>query len=329
VSCRYRNQSELLGVASHFHQLGVQLGVLVIDWQHWRYLGDWSFYLPLCWPDPTAMVKQISSYGTHTMVSAWPRVDTRSVHYPDMARLGYLTTDANGTVFPSQEESTVIYDPFNPAAREYVWQALLAGYVNHGIQVDSRTTYTTPSQHEPSVSSSSLILLSVSASFVSSAQLFWLDAAEPEQSRPGLQWWGGKSDREVGMSWVIHHQRMIFEGSISSGIAEDQLIMLSRHGWIGSPLYNAFIWSGDLESTWDNLIIQVKLAPNVALSGLHWCATDIGGYSNGHWQEANFNELLVRWFQWSPQHALSARTKAEQSRAAAAPAVAHAQLVCC
>ena len=135
------------------------------------------------------------------------------------------------------------------------------------------------------------LCLSVSCS----AQLFWLDAAEPEQSRPGLQWWGGKSDREVGMSWVIHHQRMIFEGSIASGIAEDQIIMLSRHGWIGSPLYNAFIWSGDLGSTWDSLIIQVKLAPNVALSGLHWWATDIGGYFGGQYQDANFNELLVRW----------------------------------
>jgi alpha-D-xyloside xylohydrolase len=258
---RYRNQSELLEVAKHLHDLRVPVQVLVIDWQHWQYLGDWQFWKAECWPDPTAMVKQISSYGMHTMISAWPRVDLNSIHYKEMSRLKYLTTAANGSEVLT-DDHCIIYDAFNPAAREYVWKALLEGYVSHGIQ------------------------------------LFWLDAAEPERSRPGLQWWGGKSDREVGMAWVIKHQQMIYEGALSSGIPRDDTIMLSRHGWIGSNLFNAFVWSGDLTSTWDNLLIQVKLAPNVQLSGLHWWATDIGGYSEGKWQDPDFGELLLRWFQW-------------------------------
>ena len=259
---RYRNQSELLEVARHFHAIGVQLGVLVIDWQHWHYLGDWTFYNPTCWPDPTAMVKEISSYGTHTMISAWPRVDPQSSHYPDMHRLGYLTHNANGTELISASGSEYIYDAFQPAAREYFWKALLEGYVTHGIQ------------------------------------LFWLDAAEPEQSTPGLQWWDGHSDLEVGMAWVIKHLTMIYEGSLTSGIPQDQVISLSRHGWVGAPLLNAFVWSGDTASTWDSFQVQVKMAPNVQLSGLHWWATDIGGYFGGQYSEGGFNELLVRWFQW-------------------------------
>ena len=259
---RYRNQTELLGVARHFHAIGVDVGVLVIDWQHWHYLGDWSFYLAQCWPDPTAMVKEISSYGMHTMISAWPRVDTHSSHYSDMSRLRYLTTNASGHELISADGGAIIYDAFNPAAREYVWKALLEGYVTHGIQ------------------------------------LFWLDAAEPEQSLPGRQWWNGHSDLEVGMAWVIKHQTMIYEGSLASGIHEDQVISLVRHGWVGSALLNAFIWSGDLQSSWDAYTIQVKMAPNTQLSGLYWWATDIGGYNNGRFADASFNELLVRWFQW-------------------------------
>ena len=259
---RYRNQSEILGIAAHFHNLSVPVEVFVIDWQHWHFLGDWSFWLPQCWPNPTAMVQQLSSYGMHTMISAWPRVDRRSVHYANMSAMGYLTKDANGTETISADGTSFIYDAFNPAAREYVWDALLSGYVQHGIQ------------------------------------LFWLDAAEPEQSVPGKQWWAGKSDREVGMAWSVHHQRMIFEGSLSSGIPEDQIIMLARHGWVGSPLMNAFIWSGDTESSWASFNVQVRMAPNVALSGIHWWATDIGGYFNGEYATEDFNMLLVRWFQW-------------------------------
>ena len=259
---RYRNQTELLGVARHFHDIDVAVGVIVIDWQHWHYLGDWSFYLPQCWPDPTAMVKELSSYGMHTMISAWPRVDPMSSHYPDMSRLRFLTTNASGFEMQSDGDNGFIYDAFQPAAREYVWKALLEGYVSHGIQ------------------------------------LFWLDAAEPEQSLPGQQWWDGHSDLEVGMAWVIKHQTMVYEGSLTSGIPRDDVIMLARHGWVGSNLLNAFVWSGDLASTWDAFQIQVKLAPNTQLSGLHWWATDIGGYFGGHYADADFNELLVRWFQW-------------------------------
>ena len=259
---RYRNQSEVLDITSHFAELQVPVEVFVIDWQHWQYLGDWTFYSRQCWPDPTAMVEQISSYGMHTMISAWPRVDTKSIHYPDMSARKYLTVDAQGKELISADGVSIVYDAFKPEAREYFWHALLSGYVQHGIQ------------------------------------LFWLDAAEPEQSLPGQQWWNGKSDREVGMAWTVYHARSIFEGSIASGIPESEVIMLARHGWIGSVLFNAFVWSGDTDSSWPSFNVQVRLAPNVALSGLHWWATDIGGYNSGQYMSADFNELLVRWFQW-------------------------------
>jgi len=129
-------------------------------------------------------------------------------------------------------------------------------------------------------------------------EIFWLDAAEPENSRPGLQWWGGKSDREIGMAWPVWHQRTIFEGLLQSGVPESEIIMLSRSGWIGTALNNALIWSGDVDSSWDSFQTQVRLATNVGLSGLYWHCTDIGGYVGGQYQDPDFNELLVRWYQF-------------------------------
>jgi len=260
---RYRNQSEILSITGEFNRLQIPVEVFVIDWQHWQYLGDWNFYdLKNCWQDVDGMVKTLTSYGMHTMISAWPRLDRRSSHWKEFESNGYLTYNATGGVIVNPTDSTIVYDPFNPAARAALWSALVNGYVQHGIH------------------------------------LFWLDAAEPEGSAPGEQWWSGKNDREVGMAWPVQHHKMIFEGSISSGIPESEIIMLTRSVWIGSQLYNGFLWSGDISSDWQSFGVQVRLAPNVALSGIHWWSTDIGGYFNGQYESDDFQEMLVRWFQW-------------------------------
>lgn len=45
--------------------------MLVIDWFHWKLMGDWSFD-PEYWPDVKAMVDECTSYGIHIMASVWP-----------------------------------------------------------------------------------------------------------------------------------------------------------------------------------------------------------------------------------------------------------------
>lgn len=45
--------------------------MLVIDWFHWKIMGDWSFD-PEFWPDPKAMVAECKSYGIEIMASVWP-----------------------------------------------------------------------------------------------------------------------------------------------------------------------------------------------------------------------------------------------------------------
>jgi alpha-D-xyloside xylohydrolase len=254
---RYRSNDEVLSVARQFQAIPLNVSMLVIDYLHWDWLGDWSFgYGQTCWPNPSSMTSELSSFGIHSMISVWPRLDPHSKHYPDMSRLKYLTTDANGGEL-SQDGNLLLYDPFIPEARAYLWNALVEGYGQNGIQ------------H------------------------YWLDACEPEGVIPGKTWWGGKSELEVGMTWILKHQQMVWDGA-----QDNNTLMLTRSAWIGSSKYNAVVWSGDLESTWDSFVTQVKLAPNVQLSGLHWWATDIAGYRDGYYEDSGFNELLVRWYQW-------------------------------
>ncbi|CAF1550921.1 unnamed protein product [Rotaria sordida] len=74
--------------------------------------------------------------------------------------------------------------------------------------------------------------------------------------------------------------------------------MLSRQAWIGSHRINAAVWSGDIDSSWEELLKQIKVAQNVALSGIYWWTTDIGGYRYADLDDNQFQELILRWFQF-------------------------------
>jgi alpha-glucosidase/alpha-D-xyloside xylohydrolase len=70
---------------------------------------------------------------------------------------------------------------------------------------------------------------------------------------------------------------------------------LHRNGYAGMQRYAAFLWSGDVYSTWDTLKTHVPVAINTGLSGIPFWGTDIGGFV----PTAEYTgELHVRWFQF-------------------------------
>jgi alpha-D-xyloside xylohydrolase len=92
------------------------------------------------------------------------------------------------------------------------------------------------------------------------------------------------------------HERGVYEGLRSAG--EDEILTLCRSGWAGSQRWGACLWSGDIPSTFETLQIQVPAGLNVALSGIPWWNTDIGGFYGGDVTTPYFRELIVRWFQY-------------------------------
>jgi alpha-glucosidase/alpha-D-xyloside xylohydrolase len=59
--------------------------------------------------------------------------------------------------------------------------------------------------------------------------------------------------------------------------------------------YAAFLWSGDVYSTWETLRTHVPVAINTGLSGIPFWGTDIGGFVP---TKEYTGELHVRWFQF-------------------------------
>jgi alpha-glucosidase (family GH31 glycosyl hydrolase) len=88
--------------------------------------------------------------------------------------------------------------------------------------------------------------------------------------------------------------RMYFEGS-QQYRPNVRPFALHRNGYVGMQRYAAFLWSGDVYSTWETLKTHVPVAINTGLSGIPFWGTDIGGFV----PTAEYTgELHVRWFQF-------------------------------
>jgi alpha-D-xyloside xylohydrolase len=101
---------------------------------------------------------------------------------------------------------------------------------------------------------------------------------------------------EVGNAYPMLHARGFYEGMQAEG--EQEIVLLCRSAWAGSQRYGALVWSGDIDSTFEDLRRQIPAGLNIGLSGIPWWTTDIGGFKNGDINSPSFRELIVRWFQF-------------------------------
>ena len=266
---RYQNQAELLGVAREYKRRGLPLSVIVVDYFHWAMMGDWSFD-PQCWPDPGAMVRELRELGVELMVSVWPTVNPDHPEYGELCEQGFITRTERGLpaehcmtdTYATGRAYIQYYDATHPGARAHLWKKLRENYYRHGIRV------------------------------------FWLDACEPEYNHKDhdhLRYHLGNG-QAVGNYYPFSHQQGISEGLRAAG--EKEIIMLCRSAWAGSQRWGAAVWSGDIASTFAVLRQQVRAGLNMALSGIPWWTTDIGGFHGGDVNDPVFRELIVRWFQY-------------------------------
>lgn len=269
---RYRTQEELLKVAREYRRRGLPLSVIVIDFFHWPNQGDWKFD-PRYWPDPKKMVQELEELGIKVMVSIWPTVDIQSENYREMARRGLLIRTERGIpVLFTFRGITSIFDATNPEARKFIWEKARENYYRYGIK------------------------------------MFWLDEAEPELGMPGfeydnllpydydnLRYFLGNG-LEMSNIYPFFYVQAFEQGLKEVG--EKEIVNLARCAWLGSQRLGAVVWSGDIPSTFDSLRKQVKAGLNMAVCGIPWWTTDIGGFYGGDPQDPSFRELLVRWFQF-------------------------------
>ena len=258
---RYQSQEELMNVAREYHRRGIPLDVIIADFFHWPVEGSWMFD-PEYWPDPAAMVEELSAMGTRLMVSVWPTVSFYSPNYSEMRDKGYLIGSDRGTRMHIMCLDPASFADFtNPDACAYVWKKIKENYVSYGIKD------------------------------------FWLDEAEPEflnYDFDNYRYYKGTA-AEVGNEYPVRYTQTFYDGLKQEG---ETPVNLVRCAWAGSQRYGALVWSGDIASTFESFRNQVVCGLQMAMAGIPWWTTDIGGFYDGHVDDPKFRELLVRWFQY-------------------------------
>ena len=267
---RYKTQDELLAVAREHKRRGLPLSVIVIDYFHWSKMGDWKFD-PACWPDPAAMVKELNDLGIQLMVSIWPSVNPDSENFKTLQERGLLVRTERGlNAFISFTDSdrigtnvhAYLLDVTHPEGRRFIWDQVQEHYRSFGVRT------------------------------------FWLDAIEPElgtQDHDNVRYHLGNG-QEVGCIYPWMQEKAFYDGMCEAG--EGEILTLCRSAFPGSQRFGAAVWSGDIDSTFEELARQVRAGLNVAMSGIPWWTHDIGGFFGGQVDSDYFRELIVRWFQF-------------------------------
>ena len=260
---RYWNQEELLEVARGYKERNIPLSVIVCDFFHWPHQGDFKFDLNY-FPDPDGMVKELNEMGTELMVSVWPTIQFDSENYQEMEEKGYLIKNHHGrrnhTEFVSP---AVFYDATNPKAGEFVWDKAKKNYYDKGIKI------------------------------------FWLDEAEPEYDfydYDNHTYYLGDC-LEVGNIYPQKYAQNFYDGMQKEG--QENALNLIRCAWLGSQRYGALVWSGDVMATYEALRCQVRAGLNMAMCGIPWWTTDIGGFDGGTNDDPEYRKLIIRWFEYA------------------------------
>ncbi len=259
---RYRTQDELLRVAREYKRRNIPVSVIVVDFFHWPQQGDWC-YDTRYWQDPKGMTDELASMDMKLMVSVWPTVDRRSVHFFEMNDNDYLVrVDKGIAVTMDCFGFEQFIDMTNPYAREYLWNICKENYLENGVE------------------------------------LFWLDEAEPEYTNQDFdlyRYYDGPAI-ECANEYPVQYSRAFCEGMIKEG--RDKPINLVRCAWLGSQKYGALVWSGDVPSTFTQLKNQYAAGLNMGMAGIPWWTADIGGFHGGNIHSESFRELIARWFEY-------------------------------
>jgi alpha-D-xyloside xylohydrolase len=217
------------------------------------------------------MFAELAQMNITALVSMYPYQNVGSSHYTEFVSGNLSAVDVTGAAnaYNGCLGGQTLLDAFSPAARNATFQAWSAGYSSLA-----------PQGMRP---------------------WMWQDCSEPgrDASLNGRWRFSAGMDEEVGPAWTREYARFISEGYGQQGLNASSYVTLSRASYPGSSALSAALWSGDVGTDFATLQEQVAVAQQASMSGVALWASDTGGYLGGNASDAEWNELLVRWTQFS------------------------------
>jgi alpha-D-xyloside xylohydrolase len=278
----YRTAQDSLDALIEFRKRRIPIDTIVQDWQYWR-PGQWGSHEfdPERFPDPTGWIREIHDrLKARLMISVWPKFYPETANFRAMQEKGFLYPETLKR--PTRDwlnNVHTFYDAFNPEARKLFWKQMNEALFSKGVDA------------------------------------WWMDATEPEMINEGtpeslkatMNPTALGSGARMANAYALVNSQAVYEGQRSVD-PDKRVFILTRSAFAGMQRYASASWSGDVSADWDSLRKQIPAGLNMAISGIPWWTSDVGGYTVPvRWSGPNpkaedveeWRELVTRWFQFA------------------------------
>ena len=208
-------------------------------------------------PTIKKMIKDFNTKGIKTILVTEPVILTTSNRWQEAVDKDILAKDSLGNpfTFDFYFGNTGLIDIYNPKGKQWFWN-IYKDLAQMGVQG------------------------------------VWGDLGEPEVHPSGLLHKTGTAD-EVHNIYGHDWARLVFEG-YKKEFPNQRPFILMRAGYSGSQRFGMIPWSGDVNRTWGGLQAQPKIALQMAMQGLGYMHSDLGGFAGANLDD----ELYTRWLQY-------------------------------
>jgi alpha-D-xyloside xylohydrolase len=280
---RYKSSAEYLGVLRGYRERGIPIDCVIQDWQYWGNNYQWNAmeFLSDDFRNAQAMIDETHASHAHMLISIWASFGPMTKPFRELdakgLMLNFATWPQSGlTDWPPRRDypsGVLPYDAFSAEARDIYWNHLLR-LENMGIDG------------------------------------WWMDSTEPDH----LDYQDSDLEQMTGMgsyrSVLNAYPLMSVEGVTTKQLTVSgrRPMVLTRSAYAGQQRTGANTWSGDVQSTWDDLRHQISAGQGFTLTGNPNFNSDIGGFFPSGYnkrgetatcsQNPLFQELYVRWLQF-------------------------------
>lgn len=280
---RYKSSKEYLGVLRGYRERQIPIDCVIQDWQYWgsNYLWNAMEFLNEDFSDAQAMINEVHDSNAHILISIWASFGPMTKAFREMEPKGLMlhfgTWPQSGlSQWPPRRDypsGVLPYDAFSAEARDIYWNNLLR---LEKMGIDG----------------------------------WWMDSTEPDhldfQDSDLEQMTAKGSYRSVLNAFPIESVSGVVDKQLT--VSDRRPMILTRSAFAGQQRTGANTWSGDVQSTWDDLRHQIPAGLGFTLTGNPNFNSDIGGFfpsgynKRGQTQTCSqnplFQELYVRWLEY-------------------------------
>ncbi|MBI4649633.1 MAG: DUF4968 domain-containing protein [Bacteroidia bacterium] len=257
----YQDEQEARDMVTQLQQQDFQLDALILDVYWFGQLQDMGNFTwnTSAWSDPVGMIDDFKALGVKTILISEPYITMNSFNYSYADANLLFGTDYSGCctyIVPDFFAGQAgLLDIFKPATKNWMWDKYKQR-INDGIAG------------------------------------WWCDVGEPENHPSGMLHVTGTA-RQIHNVYALEWAKLIYDG-YKQYFPEQRLFNLTRSGFAGIQRYSTFIWSGDVNRSFEALQAQIPIMLGMSMSGAAYMHSDIGGFAGGSYNP----ELYTRWMQF-------------------------------